>query len=71
MAFLTPAFRVYSVLGDNTITNYQSRFVNTEELDIVDDLLKKRDNWNSASGGEMKSGEHEIGRYLGFSESAP
>ncbi len=57
---ITPAFRVYRILSDNTITNYQPRFVNDSEFDSVNDLLRTRSRRSAATSGDVKAGENNV-----------
>lgn len=63
---IAPAFRVYPILSDNTITNYQPRFVNDTEFGTVNDLLRTWSQWNALHSSVVKSGRANIGRYLDF-----
>ncbi len=66
---LITAFRDYPILSDNTITNYQPRFVNDSELNTIYDLLKKQSRWGAAADDQIKRGEDSIASYIGFSSS--
>jgi hypothetical protein len=67
---LTRVFRVYPIVTDNTITDYQPRFVSDDEFNNIYDLLKEPSHWNAAESGEVKRGQDDIGRYIKFSHSA-
>jgi poly-gamma-glutamate capsule biosynthesis protein CapA/YwtB (metallophosphatase superfamily) len=60
--------RVYPIVSDNKLTNYQPRFVTETELRVVDALLADKSRWNEADRAAVKSGRDGIGRYLEFSD---
>ena len=66
---LTAAFRIYPILSDNTITNYQPGFVNDSELNTIYDLLEERSHWDATAGGGVKRGEDDIAPYIELSSS--
>jgi poly-gamma-glutamate capsule biosynthesis protein CapA/YwtB (metallophosphatase superfamily) len=59
--------RVYPIMSDNKVTNYQPRFLTEEELSMVDSLLAERSHWNAEDRAAVISGKDNIGCYLEFS----
>jgi len=66
---ITTEFRVYPILSDNTITNYQPRFVNDGEFNTVYDLLREKSHWDAGAGGGVKRGNDDIASYIEFFSS--
>jgi hypothetical protein len=60
--------RVYPIVSDNKLTNYQPRFVTDTELRAVNEILAGRSRWNEADRAAVKSGRDGIGCYLEFSD---
>ena len=59
--------RVYPIVSDNKLTNYQPRFLSGVELRVVDALLAEKSRWNAADRAAVKSGKDDVGFYLQFS----
>ena len=59
--------RIYPIVSDNKLTNYQPRFLTEAELGVIDALLAEKSHWNAASRAAVKSGKDDIGCYLEFS----
>jgi hypothetical protein len=62
---LTQAFRIYPILSDNTVTNYQPRPGNEDEFNHVYDLLSVRARWD-VSGGPVRRLVDQSGQYVEF-----
>lgn len=65
---LLATFRVYPILSDNRVMNYQPRFLTEEELHIVGSLLTSKSDWSTCIHATINSGKDDIGRFIEFSE---
>lgn len=64
---LHESFRIYPIVSDNRITNYQPRFLSEEELSAVDGLLSEKSHWDTEARAAVKRGKDDIGWYIEFS----
>ena len=64
------AMRVYPIMSDNQKTNYQPRFVTSEEMTRVESLLVEKGAWDAPTRAAVKRGADEIGKYLDFTTPA-
>jgi poly-gamma-glutamate capsule biosynthesis protein CapA/YwtB (metallophosphatase superfamily) len=53
--------RIYPILSDNKITNYQPRFLNEEEMSALNALLAEKGHWDAAARSAVKQEKDEIG----------
>ncbi|WP_146852532.1 CapA family protein [Brevifollis gellanilyticus] len=63
---LQTSLRVYPIVSDNQLTNYQPRFVTETELSAVDAMLADKSAWNAAARAAVKRGADDVGPYLEF-----
>jgi hypothetical protein len=59
--------RVYPILSDNKITNYQPRFLTEDEISLVEALLAEKSHWDAATRADLKPLKDDIGWYVDFS----
>jgi poly(3-hydroxybutyrate) depolymerase len=63
---LQTGLRVYPIVSDNQLTDYQSRFVTKSELVAIQELLADKSSWDGPTRAAVESGEDEIGPWLEF-----
>jgi len=59
--------RVYPIVSENKVTNYQPRFLAVDELSMVETLLSEKSRWDIATRAAVRNGKDAIGYYLDFS----
>jgi len=60
--------RLYPILSDNQLTNYQPRFLTDPEFSAFAALLAGKSNWDAQTRAAVKPGRDEIGCFLELSE---
>lgn len=63
---LLVTFRIYPIISDNRIINYQPRFLTEDELHIVDSLLTSKSHWSTCTHATIDRGKDDIGRFIEF-----
>ncbi len=63
---LQTSLRVYPIVSDNQLTDYQPRFVTETELSAIDALLAEKSGWDSAARAAVRRGTDDIGPWLEF-----
>jgi len=63
---LQTSLRVYPIVSDNMITNYQPRLVTETELSSVDALLAEKSSWDTQTRAAVKRGSDHTGPFLEF-----
>jgi poly(3-hydroxybutyrate) depolymerase len=64
---LQTGLRVYPILSDNQITDYQPRFVTSQELGEINTMLSEKSGWDEGTRAAVKQGSDDIGSFLEFS----
>lgn len=62
--------RIYPLLSDNQLTNYQPRYLTEPEFSAFAALLAAKSNWDEATRAAVKPGRDDIGPFLELSEPA-
>jgi len=60
------SLRVYPIVSDNQLTDYQPRFVTETELSAIDALLAEKGGWDTAARAAVERGTDDIGPWLEF-----
>lgn len=63
---LRTAFRIYPILSDNKLVNYQPRFLTDDEFNASYSLLSRKSRWDATVHAEVKREKNEVGQCIEF-----